>query len=106
MNTTPAYAARGRTNRKHGRSAGRDRIQGFSSVNREEEIDARVPALAFLTSGEPAAIQAALRAMRRASHVRGSGYDPIRHAALLRLHKMKAPPVEVAPCAIGPQSKI
>lgn len=92
------------TRRTTGRTA-RQRVRGFSSGGREEDIKRRLPALSFLTSSEPQAVLSALRAMRRARHGRGDGYDPVRHAALLRLTK-KAPPSQAAPNRIGLKSKI
>ncbi|MEP9378798.1 hypothetical protein ABLE91_18930 [Aquabacter sp. CN5-332] len=92
------------TRRKSGRTA-RQRVRGFSSGGREKDIQGRMPALTFLTSSDPQALLSALRAMRRARHARAEGYDPARHAALLRLIK-KAPPLQAAPNRIGLKSKI
>jgi hypothetical protein len=72
------------------------RTRGFSSVGREADIGARMEGLMLMSGVERGRVMSALRAMRRARHGRGAGYDPARHAALLRLLKKTAPPERTA----------
>lgn len=67
------------------------RTRGFCSGGREADIGARMEGLTLMSGAERGRVLSALRAMRRARHGRGGGYDPARHAALLRLLKKTAP---------------
>lgn len=76
----------------HTRGLARARaVRGFSCGGREADIGARLEGLHLFADAEGARLQSALRAMRRARH-QGRGYDPARHAALLRLLKTTTPP--------------
>lgn len=72
------------------------RIGGFYSGGREADISARMEGLRLFTQADAARMVAALRAMRRAKNTGSAGYDPARHAALLRLLKRTAPPGRAA----------
>ena len=72
------------------------RMRGFCSSGREADIGARMEGLMLMSGVERDRVLSALRAMRRARHGRDAGYDPARHAALLRLLKKTAPPERTA----------
>lgn len=59
------------------------RIRAFRTFDRESEVVRRMANLSVLLSG--AEIRRALRQTRRAARAGERGYDPARHAALLRL---------------------
>lgn len=64
--------------------AGRGRLRAFRPSDPERDVRGRMAALAVLMSG-PQELRRALRDSRKAARSGAAGYDPARHAALLRL---------------------
>jgi len=69
----------------------RGRCRAFRASEPEQDIARRMAGLSLGGYSGPA-LQRALRAARRAARAGALGYDPARHAALLRLLKQKTPP--------------
>ncbi|OYX13117.1 MAG: hypothetical protein B7Z15_08380 [Rhizobiales bacterium 32-66-8] len=66
-------------------------VRAYRASEPEQDIARSMAALA-LAGSTGVALQGALRAARRAARAGARGYDPARHAALLRLMKQKTPP--------------
>jgi len=65
-----------------------EKLRAFRPADAEDQVRQRMAALAVLLS-RPAEISRALRDARKAAWGRGAGYDPARHAALLRLQRQR-----------------
>lgn len=65
-----------------------EKLRAFRPADAEDQVRQRMAALAVLLS-RPAEISRALRDARKAAWGRGAGYDPARHAALLRLQRQQ-----------------
>jgi len=78
----------------------RDRVRGFRLSDPEREVCGRMAALALFM--RPEDVRRALRASRKDARAGAAGYDPARHAALLRLLKVagRGPGVVQSPSSI------
>lgn len=70
-----------------------EKLRAFRCADAEDEVRQRMAALAVLLS-RPAEICRALRDARKAAWGCGTGYDPARHAALLRLQRQRREAVQ------------
>ncbi|MFG1249291.1 hypothetical protein [Xanthobacter flavus] len=73
------------------------RAHAFAAEAAEMQVGRQMRGLEVFCEG-PAGIARALRAARKAARAGGAGYDPVRHAALLRLQRLG----QKADCARAP----
>lgn len=64
------------------------RLRAFRSEDGEVQVLRQMFRLS-LCCREPAGLARALREVRKAALAGGGGYDPVRHAALLRMSRLK-----------------
>lgn len=64
------------------------RVRAFRASDPEREVCRRMAALALFMRGDD--LRRALRDSRKSARAGAAGYDPARHAALLRLLKAEA----------------
>ncbi|MFS8035784.1 hypothetical protein ACI7BZ_02275 [Xanthobacter sp. AM11] len=64
-------------------------MRAFRCEEGEAQVQRQMQRLAVFCNG-PAGLARALRDVRKAARSGGAGYDPVRHAALLRLMRLKA----------------
>lgn len=64
------------------------RLRAFRCEDGEAQVRRHMSGLSLFCQG-PASLARALREVRKAAHAGRAGYDPARHAALLRLSRLK-----------------
>lgn len=64
------------------------RVRAFRTEDGEAQVQRHMSRLSLFCRG-PASLARALREVRKAALAGGAGYDPARHAALLRLSRLK-----------------
>lgn len=79
------------------------RAHAFAAEAAETQVGRQMRGLEVFCEG-PAGIARALRAARKAARAGGVGYDPARHAALLRLQRLKQDCAR-APAGAGARAK-